>query len=243
MDGDRCGSSHHGQGGCDARVPGRGFQGDQTAHRVAHQMGSPVTGCYHQARHPVGVPLDRAERGSLRPSVAGKIDGQDRETVVGEVAGLELPRGLVKTGAVQEHHQRLPAIHRTTAGRGGNGGAVDRKPHASYLLEARRAAARSPIRSVGVLQPDREADQVLAHSGPLQLSGVHGGMGGGGRVDDQGFRVTHVGEMGKNLQAFDEPSNGLPGRPRSRKRRSLRTRRASIVPPDHGRDGRAVPDS
>ena len=73
MDGDRCGSSHHGQGGCDARVPGRGFHGDQTAHRVAHQMGSP-----RNRLLPPGSPPSRRTSRSMRegfpPTLRGRED-------------------------------------------------------------------------------------------------------------------------------------------------------------------------
>ena len=83
------------------------------------------------------------------------------------------------------------------------------------------APFRGPLRQVqrppqiveqvaGVLQADREPHRPLRDPGPRQRLGVHPVVGGARGVDDEGFRVTDVREVGEHPQRLYERPACVP---------------------------------
>src|SRR4051812_35931541 len=85
------------------------------------------------------------------------------------------------------------------------------RPSTSKIMEPRRSFLRGLQRLgkivddvAGILEADREADQLLADAGGFERRFIELAMRGAGRMDDQGLRVTDIGEMRGKLQRVDE---------------------------------------
>ena len=157
--------------------------------------------------------------GKRRPrgaAVAGQVDGERSEAVMGEPPALQRPHAVVHPRAVQEDDERRglvscarPPVEAKTA-----------LPSTSKRIAPPSALLRGAQRLFEVgddvgsrLEADRQPDQVLADPGGGELFGVHLLMGGRSGMDHQRLRVADIGQMAGELQRLDELAPRRPAAP------------------------------
>ncbi len=111
----------------------RGLQRDQRAHAVAEQRGLVHAGGVEQLQQPGGQLFDAGLGGALAAAVAGQVDGQHAKAVVGEVAALQRPHGVVVLRAVEEDDGGQGGVEGLAAGVAIGVHALHGEQHVSFL--------------------------------------------------------------------------------------------------------------
>ena len=131
------------------RAAGR-FQRNQRAVAVAHQNGLLQPGGVHQGQYKVGGFFHRGGRRASAAAMAGQVQRQHVEAVVGQVAALQNPDTVVVQGAVDEDDAGFGGIKRLAAGVAVGAVAVDGVVHWAFsaTFSARlRSSSKSPASS------------------------------------------------------------------------------------------------
>src|SRR5258708_4264672 len=117
---------------------------------------------------------------------------------------IALRAPAARNSAAEEDEGGQRGIEVAAAGAGKDFCAVDDEPHGSRLLRGAQRLGEILDDVARGLEPDRDAHQLLAQAGGLELRRVHLLVRGARRMDPQGLGVADVGEGAREPQAFDE---------------------------------------